>query len=65
MQNAAQREDIVEDDAVGDQVVVLDDLPLLIAVIGRDRSITSERYPLRNCFTEGDVFSLGDPQRSW
>ena len=47
MQNAAQREDVVEDDAVGDQVVILDDLALLIAVMGRDRAITAERDPLR------------------
>lgn len=46
MQNAAQREDIVENNAVGDQVVVLDDLALLITMIGCDSAITAERDPL-------------------
>jgi hypothetical protein len=47
MQNLAQREDIVEDDTVGHQVVVLYDLPLFVAVISQDHSVATEWCPLR------------------
>ena len=37
---------IVEDEAVGNQVIVLDELALLVAVILRDRGIPREGHPL-------------------
>jgi hypothetical protein len=36
----------VEDDTVGDQMVVLEDLALLLPVVGSNRSIAAERHPL-------------------
>ena len=47
MQCPAEREDIVKDDTVGDEVVVLDDLALLIPVIGGNGSIPTKGQPLQ------------------
>ena len=43
MQHPTERKDIVEDHAVGHQMVVFNDLSLLVTIIGQDRSITTER----------------------
>jgi hypothetical protein len=42
MQNTTEGKDVMEDDAVGHEVIVLDDLPLLIAVIGGDCSVPNK-----------------------
>ena len=47
LENTAQLKDIVENQTVGDQMVVLDDLALLLSIIGGDHPLAAKRQPLR------------------
>ena len=46
MQGSAEGEDVVKDDAVGDEVIVLDDLALFVTIIGRNGPIATKGQPL-------------------
>lgn len=47
MQDPGEGEYVVEDDAVGDKVVVLDNFALFVTVIRRNRAVATKGYPLR------------------
>ena len=46
IEDAAERIHVVEDDAVSNQLVVLDEFTLLVAVIGRESFVAPEGDPL-------------------
>jgi hypothetical protein len=47
LHEAGQRTNVVEDQAVGDQVMVLDDLALLIPAVLGDDAFAAEERPFR------------------